>query len=534
MNSIEENDPASQGGAGSSATSGKSKSPKRSGNSRTGKQPVSRDTAQKAAPTERQRPQPEPAAQPQPAKRDGNEKPTKEPEPNRGKPPHDPAQAPERQEAAAVEPRTPNLAPRMLSSIRRAVNTFIGRSNGPAGREPNVEQDKGVIPQRADNAPSAPESVNEEATQTTAPRKGVNAKTAPSKEETAFTIPQSLQQRYLINDDKYYFRDRQQALAFEDKGARIATGHDDAAVARSMVELAAAKGWQGIKIKGTEPFKREAWLAASERGLETTGYRPKEADRARLAEIMAERQAQDPAQGPARNSIERKQLDLPLAAGSEASATVASKTAAGPEKGQPKEPALSQHQMKAIDALKSIMQQRGDSPEAIDLTARMASEELQHRRTHVGKLVEHGSAPYKHDKDEQPSYYVVLDTPRGQKTVWGVDLKRQLQERPVAIGTDVVVSQVGQRDVTVTAKERDADHQPTGKTVTIDAVKNKWEMSTVDQLRDQAAGRGQRTPLQQTANPVQRKAAPPTRGAPPSRAQQRQTRSAPEREAPTR
>ena len=77
-----------------------------------------------------------------------------------------------------------------------------------------------------------------------------------------------------------------------------------------MVDLAVAKGWQGIKIKGTDAFKREAWLAATERGLETTGYRPKNADRERLAEIMAERQAPGTTQELERNSIERKRVEL--------------------------------------------------------------------------------------------------------------------------------------------------------------------------------------------------------------------------------
>jgi hypothetical protein len=94
-------------------------------------------------------------------------------------------------------------------------------------------------------------------------------------------IPLTLRRRYLVADDhKYYFRDRDQALAFEDLGNRLRTEHDDPDVAISMVELAQAKGWDKIKISGSREFKREAWLAAAERGLHTRGHRPSAADRA--------------------------------------------------------------------------------------------------------------------------------------------------------------------------------------------------------------------------------------------------------------
>lgn len=543
MNQIEENDPAGQSSTGATA-GGKAKARRQTTQSRTPAKTAARGKTNLPATPKRQEPEVEPTAHTPSAKRTSTTKMKEQPKVQERPSARDASATPEPQAPApptahSATPQPPQQqrqqkpeAPSLMASIRRAVTTFVGRSSADRNREANAERTKADAPINPDAAAATP--APGKAKTKTSPEQTQVPNGAPNleKETVPFVIPQSLQQRYLVSDDKYYFRDRQQALAFEDKGQRIATSHDDAAVARSMVELATAKGWNGIKIKGTEAFKREAWLAASERGLETTGYRPKDADKARLAEIMAERQAQTPAPEPTRNSIERKQLDLPLESGTAATASKA--TSARQEKQQSEEPALPQHEKKAIDALRGIMQQRGDSQEAIDLTAKLAAEELNNRRSHVGKLVEHGPASYKHDKDEQPSYYVVLDTPGGVKTVWGVDLKRQFRENPVPIGTDVVVSQAGKLNVTVQAKERDANHKVTGKTVTIDAIKNEWEVSTVDGMRDQAAGRNKSTPARPTAGKEPPARAPVPVERPPTSRQSRTQRGAREQEAPTR
>ena len=305
----------------------------------------------------------------------------------------------------------------------------------------------------------------------------------PLKHPAPITIPESVRQRFHVSDDKYYFRDQKQTLAFEDKGQKITTGHEQSLVVQSMVELAVAKGWQGIKVRGTATFKREAWLAASERGLETTGYRPKAVDREHLQARLDEKARTAPDNERLPNSIERAHAELPAAAPTSAANDGDGATAAA---NQPQRLPLSKGQQKAVDALREVLAQRGDSPQSVELTAALAADELQNHRSHVGKLLAHGPARYKHDPDEQKSYYVVLDTPRGAKTLWGVDLGKQLAQSPVAVGADIVVSQVGQNPVTARATERDANHKPTGRTVPIDAIRNEWEITTVDELRARA------------------------------------------------
>jgi hypothetical protein len=98
----------------------------------------------------------------------------------------------------------------------------------------------------------------------------------------------ALEKKYLHSDENYYFRGRENALAFSDKGKNIATPHNDPDVVRSMVELAEAKGWDSIKLKGNdEAFKREAWFQASLKGMDVQGYKPKDVDIARLEDARA-------------------------------------------------------------------------------------------------------------------------------------------------------------------------------------------------------------------------------------------------------
>jgi hypothetical protein len=46
-----------------------------------------------------------------------------------------------------------------------------------------------------------------------------------------------------------------------------------------------------------------------------------------------------------------------------------------------------------------------------------------------GELVAHGPAPYKHQEDKQPSYFVTLKTDAGERTVWGVGLEPAMQDK---------------------------------------------------------------------------------------------------------
>jgi putative DNA primase/helicase len=349
-----------------------------------------------------------------------------------------------------------------------------------AQRSESASESKGFI--KKDPEPSGPkDSASTEAKPPRSATRVENAERTPMQEQRDVLskhILRALSNRYLIADDKYYFRDRQQTLAFEDHGKRIATAHDDPEVAHSMVELAEAKGWGSIKLKGSEAFRREVWLAARQRGMDVTGFRPKLIDKARLADILAERNVEKP------NIVEKDMAqDTP--------ATAATTRETRDIDALPPQAAasLSKRQQQALNQLKTLLRDRGDSEKAIEMTTAIGAEQLLTRRSYVGKLVDHGAARYEHHKDEPPSYFVVLDTPRGEKTIWGVDLQRALEDGKVERGTDVVLSQIGKSPVTVPANERDEDGKPTGRRSYLDTIRNEWEVTTVDDMRDIAASR---------------------------------------------
>lgn len=77
----------------------------------------------------------------------------------------------------------------------------------------------------------------------------------------------------------------------------------------------------------------------------------------------------------------------------------------------------------------------------------------------VGRLTEHGRAPYQFRSGEDLSYYVKLLTSAGERTLWGKDIERAISasETRAKVGDLVGARRVGRRAVTVTARQRDAE-----------------------------------------------------------------------------
>ena len=279
-----------------------------------------------------------------------------------------------------------------------------------------------------------------------------------------FVPPISLTRRYLHADNAYHFRDDNSTVAFVDRGAKLSTEHDFPDIARSMVELAQAKGWTKLDLKGTDEFKREAWLEASMRGLDTKGFDAREVDQARLAEIRAERKTER----AGTNSVEaanREQERTPV-----------------------DERRLTPQQTTAVEALKAILKERGDSDKQIAAAATLATERFQNNRVYVGAVLEHGSAPYEFDKDKERSYFVRLDTAQGEKVVWGVDLKRAVDQGEVVKGDNVAIAYHGQQQVKVLVKDRDPAGKVTGEREVV-TNRNTWAAEKVETLRADALAR---------------------------------------------
>lgn len=99
--------------------------------------------------------------------------------------------------------------------------------------------------------------------------------------DKSFAVPESVTRRFLKVESEYYFHDR--TPAFSDRGSRLATRSAALEVVRSMLEIAKARGWDTITVKGTEEFRRSAWIEATQDGLTVAGYKPTALDLAELA-----------------------------------------------------------------------------------------------------------------------------------------------------------------------------------------------------------------------------------------------------------
>ncbi|OYW61631.1 MAG: Ti-type conjugative transfer relaxase TraA [Rhizobiales bacterium 12-68-15] len=70
--------------------------------------------------------------------------------------------------------------------------------------------------------------------------------------------------------------------------------------------------------------------------------------------------------------------------------------------------------------------------------------------TNAGRLVEHGAAPFEHDRQKSKSYFVTLENDKGeQRTLWGVDLERAMKEAAPEIGEKIGLQHEGSTPVTL-------------------------------------------------------------------------------------
>lgn len=94
-------------------------------------------------------------------------------------------------------------------------------------------------------------------------------------------------------------------------------------------------------------------------------------------------------------------------------------------------------------------------------------EEFANRRG--GVLIEHGKAPYEHKSGNRDSYFVTLGFADGQeRTVWGVDLARAMDESKAEIGDRIGLKHIGSERVTL----------PDGT----EADRNSWKVVPVSEL----------------------------------------------------
>jgi hypothetical protein len=139
--------------------------------------------------------------------------------------------------------------------------------------------------------------------------------------------PEAVRRRYYTQDkgaERRYFDDYQgKNLAFRAGGDRVSSKREDLNTIRAMLDVAEARGWREITLKGTAAFRRAAWIEAAARGLPAQGHRAsdldqQEAERRRALRQPAQQPAQPapapPAAAPATSSQPRRAAEAGLSA----------------------------------------------------------------------------------------------------------------------------------------------------------------------------------------------------------------------------
>jgi hypothetical protein len=270
-------------------------------------------------------------------------------------------------------------------------------------------------------------------------------------------IELQLRNRYLFDAGKYHFRDGNRGLAFEDRGDALRTPVNDQGVIASMLDLAEHRGWKSLQVTGTTGFRRSAWLAASERGLQVQGFQPTAIDRVELEERRAELSRKAQAAGP---RSERA-------------------TTAGPTPDP--EMKLTPRQTQYLEALRGELREQGASDRAVAKVLDASVQLLTKNRTYVGKVIEHGQAPFEHNPNESLSYFIRLDTDRGERVVWGKDIARALEESKARIGDAIGLQYKGARTVVVDEQVRNTDGRVI-ETRQKETNRNEWEVTKLERL----------------------------------------------------
>jgi hypothetical protein len=229
------------------------------------------------------------------------------------------------------------------------------------------------------------------------------AATLSRADSDPWTVPESVRNRFIQDGHRFFFPDG--APAFKDQGRRLTTQSENTQVVHSLVEIAHSRGWTEVTVTGTERFRQETWRQARLAGLAVRGYRPSEVEQAQLVRALARNLSRF---GERVDSISADALASPPPA---------------PAKGTDPAPR-----------------------EGI-------------RERVVGKLLDHGRDAYRHDPNEEPSYFVRLQTRDGTREIWGKDIERAVTKSLTQpqVGDEVILQRTGRDVVTIKRQERGAD-----------------------------------------------------------------------------
>jgi len=298
-------------------------------------------------------------------------------------------------------------------------------------------------------------------------------------------VPEDVRERFVRVGRYYYFPAGN--VAFEDKGKKVVTRSENTEVVRSLVEIAQARGWQDITVSGTERFRREAWRQATYAGLIVRGYQPTEQDKRQFVRDLAKvRSPQEPPEplidAPRPASVPPyRAMPAPAAAAAHEPAVTMPRQSqmkfereANPEGKRP----LRASDRRRVRAHRADPEPAASTPEPEDARSDARSGargRSQRSRVYAGRLIEHGEARYKFRDDNEPSYFVRLETANGPEELWGVDFPRALNQAGVKEGDLIEVELTGRKSVAVKRPARDSDGRVLGEEE-VPAHRNEWDV----------------------------------------------------------
>ncbi len=297
----------------------------------------------------------------------------------------------------------------------------------------------------------------------------------PILKKTGYALPAHVADAYTVKSGRFVDKGTAK-VHFEDHGKKLSTSLEDRTVIKHMVDVAVAKNWGHLELTGTQSFRQMAWLEAEGRGIRTKGYEPTQQDLQQLAQAKNERGVSDPAAAKNEMVVSTERLvdakDV-LATGVPRDTPAAGRVRAGTdaERPAPATARAERSERSDPDAERSASGTQAAGPEVVH--ARAVS--VDKNGPIVGRLVAHGRDNFNHDPDEKPSYFVALQTPAGERKVWGKDLERSMAGGPYQPGDAISLERQGHEDVTVDANVRGADGKVVGKEE-IAARRNVWDV----------------------------------------------------------
>jgi conjugative element/phage-associated large polyvalent protein len=314
--------------------------------------------------------------------------------------------------------------------VRAYKRPSVGKRSGP--REPAVNAIQASRkPERNRASPSAASAPSQDEG---APAVGspAAASTLKHADSDPWTVPQSVRDRFVQDGHRFFFPNGDPA--FRDLGRKLTTVSENTQVVASLIEIAHSRGWAEVTVTGTERFRQEAWRQARLAGLQVRGYRPSDAEQGQLIRALGRSLVRPMDRTDSISADPAAPTPLPREAGSSATTPT---------------------------------QATGE---------RIA-----------GKLLDHGPDNYRHDPNEEGSYFVRLGIPGGYREVWGRDIERAVAKSLTQpqIGDQVILQRTGRDAVTVKRSVRRADGQAGLKDVAV--FRNRWLIEKREFFEQRAA-----------------------------------------------